>query len=461
MRWFSFWGSAALVIAAATGCGGGSSGSNFGSLLQPLSITVTVNGKATDSGGGHIAVKPGDQVTLTPNQNADWSTASTPSGAVTPRNPDISALKWAAQLVNTTVAQGSFTVSAKAASNPVLSKDVVFDVAPGDVRNATYKVFASNGTKPSLALNFDTMSYTMTDPGGDLSDSFAPDPSESGTYIFSSTRKTAQAITTRFRMSGDTVVGTFPFAVTATLASNTYTSQPFVASRALVTSQTGLDGIYNRLSLSRWIETHDKTLHNSEIRQIQVSAAGTVMLLCTEPSVTSVAGCPPSSIKTYSVSAAPLSGEWNIVNVADSSDNDVFSVIRVGGKNVYVAAGPYSKLLNSMVFRIGLVEASSWSSIRASGGDTAWNWGSMDFDASTYSTVRAAQDGTTSSFSAGLSSPSPTVAGLRAFSNSGGNYFAVQDGILAVVVGAPSPPATAPFDAGDPVSAYLQIGLAR
>jgi hypothetical protein len=460
MRWLVLAISTAVFVA---GCGGGSGG-GFPILpvTLPISVSVTVNANAlSPSSNGRYSVRPGDKITISPNQSAEWTTVSDPDGSISLRNPEISATKWSAQLVNTTGTDGVFTVSAKATANAALIKDVVFNVAAGDARNGTYRVFSANGTKPTLSLNFDTMLYTMTDAGSiTLSDDFVLDPSEVGAYVFKSVRNTPQAAMTRFRLAGDTVVGTFPFAVTATLASNVYTSQPFVASRALVTTQSVLDGVYNRFGLDRWILTHDKTLHNSNIRQVQVTAGGTVYLLCDEASITSVASCPVTSLRTYNVSAGIAPDEWSITNVADSSDTDTFSVARVAGKNVYLAAGPYPKLLNSMVFRIGLVESATWRVTNASGGDTAWNWGSLDFDAATYSTVRIAQNGTTSGFAANLSSPSPTIVGLRAFTGSdAGSYFAMQDGALSAVIGAPSTPPSAPFDAGDPVSGYLQIGL--
>ncbi|MET3442072.1 hypothetical protein ABIC94_002853 [Variovorax paradoxus] len=461
MKWLALAVSTAVFVGGVTGCGGGGGGAPILPITLPISVSVTVNGNAVNSSNDHYSVRPGDKITVTPNQSADWTMISDPDGSISLRNPEISAAKWSAQLVNTTGAAGVLTVSAKATANAAFIKDVVFNVAAGDARNGIYKVFSTNGTKPTLSLNFDTMSYTLTDSGGTtLSDVFVPDPSEVGAYVFKSVRNTPQAVTTRFRLAGDTVVGTFPFAVTATLASNVYTSQPFVASRALVTTQSALDGVYNRLGLDRWILTHDKTLHNSEIRQVQVTAGGTVYLLCDEPSITSIASCPAASLRTYNVSAGIAPDEWSITNVADSSDTDTFSVARVAGKNVYLAAGPYPKLPNSMVFRIGLAESATWPVTNASGGDTAWNWGSLNFDATTYSTVRIAQDGTTSGFVANLSSPSPTIMGLRTFVGpDAGNYFAMQDGALSVVIGAPSTPPTAPFDAGDPVSGYLQIGL--
>jgi len=453
MNWFSMTAGAAVLVAGLAGCGGGGGGGGgaaFPLLPIPaatLSLTVTVNGNsASADGNGQYAVKPGDTVTVAASLGSDWTSGSAPSGTVTLRNPDISSSKWSAQIVNSTTAASVLTVSAKATSNAALTKDAVFNVGPGDARNGSYKVFATNGTRQALALNFDTLSYAMTDEtGATVSDTFTTDPSEAGTYLIKSSRNTAKAVNTRFRIATDTVVGSFPFQVAK--VPGTYAVQPFVASRAMVTTQSTLDGAYTRLGINLQAATRD-----SNIRQLQITSAGTVLQLCNEVGITSVAACPPISLLTYNVTQGAAPDAWNIVNVADPLDAGVFYMARVAGKNVYLAAGTNTAAPNDSIFRIGLTESATWPTSKTSGGDTNGSWGTLDFDATTYSTVLARSDATVSAFGANLTSPSPTIANLRLFTGpSAENYFATQDGTLSAVVGA----------RGGPVAGYLQIGLAR
>ncbi|MBN8756673.1 MULTISPECIES: hypothetical protein [Variovorax] len=452
MKWYSMAAGAAVLVGGLAGCGGGGGGGGGGLPLLPiaataLSFSVTVNGNsATADSNGQYSAKPGDTVAVIPNTGADWTSSSAPSGSISLRNPDISSGKWSAQLVNSTTAAGVLTISAKASSNAALTKDAVFKVSAGDARNGSYKVFASNGTRQALALNFDTMSYVMTDDAGTaVSDSFSSDPTEAGTYLFKSARNTAKAINTRFRITTDTVVGSFPFQ--AAKVPGTYAVQPFVASRAMVTTQSALDGAYTRMGINLQAATRD-----SNIRQVQVANGGTMLYLCDEIGITSIAACPPVSLLTYNVTAGVAPDAWNIVNVADPQDSGTFYMASVAGKNVYLAAGTNLKAPNDSIFRIGLSESAVWPVSKASGGDTAGNWGTLDFTATTYTTLQARSDATGFGFTANLSSPSSSVLNLRVFTSpSSANYFASQDGTLSAVLGARAGPA----------AGYIQIGLMR
>ena len=448
MKWFYFSVTAALV-GALGGCGGGGGGGGGGGVPFPilpaaaLSVTVQVNGSsATANGDGRYSVKPGDVVTVTPSLGSDWSSSSEPAGSVSLRNPDISSAKWSAQIVNNTNAASLLTVNAKATSNAALSKDTVFNVAAGDSRNLAYKVFATNGTQQRLALNFDTMSYAMTDETGiAVSDSFSADVSQSGTYVFKSSHTTAS--TSRFRLTTDTVVGSFPFQVAQ--VPNTYAVQPFIGSRAIVTTQSALDGIYNRLGINMRPGVLD-----SQIRQVQVTGGGTLMYFCNEVGITSIAACPPGSIATYNISAGSSAESWSTVNAANPNDKGAFSVMVIGGKNVYVAAGINTVAPNDSIFRIGLLDSPTRLNTTARGGDNYGTWGTFGFDATTYTAALTRPDGTISNINYAVNSASPTIPALASI-NFGGTdrYFAVQDGTLSAVVGART----------NPVTGYLQIGL--
>jgi hypothetical protein len=310
-----------------------------------------------------------------------------------------------------------------------LTKDTVLKVAGGDVRNGDYKVFATNGTQLTLALNLDTQTYDMTDPAGAVtSGAFTADATESGTYVFKSSRIGAAVNTARFRMTTDTVVGSFPF---ATLPSSTvYAVQPFIASRALVTKQSALDGTYNRFGIQV-----NATTRNSNIRQGQVTNGGTVFLLCNQVAIYAIANCPGGSVLTYTVSPGSSSTSWNIVNVADPTDKGAFSIAVVAGQNVYVSAG--LNTVGDNVFRVGLPETGAWANSLAHGADTNGTWGTLTLDATTGASSFLKPDGSTASVgyslgTLGLVGP----LGMRASGTAPNAYFLMQGTKLSMVVGA-------------------------
>jgi hypothetical protein len=452
MKWFSMAAGAAVLVGGLAGCGGGGGGGGGGLPFLPgapvaLAVNVLVNGNtASADSSGRYAVKPGDMVTITPaSGTVDWTSSSAPAGAVTLRNPAISNTKWSAQLANSNTAASVFTVSAKATDNGTLSKDTVFNVSGGDARNGTYKVFATNGTKQTLSLNFDTMSYVMTDEAGVVStDSIEVDKSEAGTYLFKSQRNEAnKAINTRFRINADTVVGAFQFRVAKVPGS--FAVQPFVAPRTLVADQNEIDGIYNRLGVN--LQAASRA---SNIRQALIGSHGTVFQLCSD-TTKALADClPPASLIQYTVSPGATPGVWNIVNIADAADTGAFSVARIGGQNVYLSAGTNPKAPNDDVFRIGLPETATWPVTTSSGGDTDGTWCSANYDATNYQATLVRPDITFRAFGALLSPARTNINGMRKFTDpASANFVAMQNGMLTVVVG--ENPGTA--------NGYMQIGL--
>lgn len=452
MKWFSMAAGTAVLVGGLAACGGGGGGGGGGFPLPPvtpvaLAVNVLVNGNtASADSSGRYAVKPGDTVTVTPaSGTVDWTSSSAPAGVVTLRNPAISNTQWSAQIASNTTATSVFTVSAKVTGNSALSKDTVFNVSGGDARNGNYKVFASNGTKQTLALNFDTMSYVMTDEAGATSsDGIEVDKSEAGTYLFKSQRNGAnKAITTRFRINADTVVGAFQFRVAKVPGS--YAIQPFVAPRTLVVDQNEIDGIYNRLGVN--LQAASRA---SNIRQALIGLHGTVFQLC-DDTTKAIADClPPAAPINYTVSPGATPGVWNIVNVADAADTGAFSIARIGGQNVYLSAGTNPKAPNDDVFRIGLPETATWPVTTSSGGDTDGTWGSANYDATNYQAILVRPDITSRAFGAILSPARTNINGMRKFTDpASADFIAIQNGVLTVVVG--ENPGTA--------SGYMQIGL--
>ncbi|MEJ8811879.1 hypothetical protein WKW77_12435 [Variovorax ureilyticus] len=442
-------GAAMLAVVAACGGGGGGGGGAVLPAVQTsaptpaLSLTVKVNGNEAQASNGRYAVKPGDSIAVSSNQAVNWTPTPTPAETATPRTPSVAGTSWTARVANLSAAAAVLTVGASTDASH--ARDVVFDIAPGDARNGSYKVFATNGSRLTLTLDFDNMAYAMTDENDvTVADAIAVDPTDSTAYIFASTRVSAVAANSRFRMTADTVVGAFPFHAPKVLTS--YAVQPFVASRALVTTQAALDGAYTRLGINLQTSTRD-----SNIRQSRISGGGTVLQLCNDVAITSIAAC--TLLVDYTVSPGPTPGLWKVANVADPvNDWGYFAMARVAGKNVYLSAGTSPGAPNDSVFRIGLEESAAWPNLNAIGGDTSGSWGTMVYTATTYDTMMVRTDATGYGF-AGLSLgvPSFTISNLKSFSAGGAYYFTAQDGTLAAVVGARSGPA----------AGQIQIGLAR
>lgn len=453
MRKFLFGAIVAATVGMLSACGGGGDEGAVAVPIvpAPVALSVTVNGNIVTAAGGQFAVKPGDTVTISSNQATAWTSSPQPDGSITLRNTEISGTKWSARIANTSGAASTLTVSAKAAANSASTQNAVFSVGAGDARNGSYKVFAGNGTRNTLALDFDSMYYVMTDENGATeANVFSSDSDSPGGYAFQSSHQTKDKIpNNRFRIFGDTVVGGFPFH--SPKVSTTYAVQPFVASRALVTTQSALDGAYSRLGISMQPASRD-----SVIRQMQISGGGTLLQLCNEVAITSITACPAPSLVNYTVTTGSTPDLWNVVNIVDPTDQGTFSVARVNGKNVYLSAGVSPAAPNAAVLRVGLVDSSAWPATSAVGVDTAGAWGTMNFDASNnYTTAMSRGDTSSYSFTASLTMASATVPNLRLFSGPGptapANYFAAQDGTLAVIVGARS---------GE-MAGYMQIGLMR
>lgn len=317
--------------------------------------------------------------------------------------------------------------------------------AAPDARNGRYKVYATNGSRQTLALNLDSKRYEMTDAAGTVaSGSLAEDTAEAGSFIFDSSRITSTANTARFRFTTDTVVGSFPFAV-AQVTPESYAVRPFVASRALVKTQTALDGTYNRLGINLTATTGD-----SSITQMQITGGGTTLYLCNDNTIYRVDNCPAASLRTYTVSAGPTVDTWHIVSTTNPADNGNFGIARIGGENVYLGAGINSSTPTISQFRIGLPERAAWPTVIARGGATIGGWGSTGADASYYTRTQTLPDGTSATLNATLGSMGTNgPLNMRAATFTGPNYhFASQSSKLFAMVGSRNPATAGALEIG-------------
>jgi hypothetical protein len=314
-----------------------------------------------------------------------------------------------------------------------------------DARNGRYKVYATNGTRQTLALNLDSKRYEMTDETGTVaSGSFAEDTAEAGSFVFDSSRITSPVNTARFRLATDTVVGSFPFAV-AQVTPVSYGVRPFVASRALVKTQAALDGVYNRFGINLTATTGD-----SSITQIQIANGGATLYLCNDNGIYRIDNCPAASLRTYTVSAGPTVDTWHIVSVTNPSDNGNFGIARIGGENVYLGAGVSSSTPTISQFRIGLPERATWPTIAARGGAANASWGGTSVDAANYARMQVLPDGTTATLNATLDSTG-TISPLNMRTATFGSstlHFASQSSKLFAMVGSRNPATAGALEIG-------------
>lgn len=452
------WILAAGVLAAATlaSCGGGGGGGGGiggipGVAPKPaLTTSVKINGQAaTAQSADQYAVKPGDTVEITPSQSVAWTGSSSPAG-ITAKALASTATQWSAQLINETSSPATYTVTASAGAEAANTKSLQFMVAGADVRNGSYKAFATNGTRQTLALDFDTRAYTWTDSNNAvLAGTFAADANEAGTYVFQSARITTAANTARFRVNQDTVIGAFPFVVTQS-ATEVYAIQPFVASRALETQQAALDGVYNRFGIDV-----GPTAQSSDISQFEISGGGTKLVRCNAANNFRIELCPIAEQQTWQISPGSVSGMWTMVQTASPSNTANIALARIGDQKFFLIAGKSASDPRTAVFRIGVPESSAWPAGTGYGSATPGSWARVQVSASNTSTRSGvATDGsavqTANAFNAmGATQPN----GMRSLPNAstGALYFAMQGAKIFAIIGANDP--------AHGTNGYLQINL--
>lgn len=458
------WFLAAGVLAAVTlaSCGGGGGGGGLGGIAAAtpkptLTTSVKINGQAaTAQSADQYAVKPGDTVEITPSQGSiTWTSSSSPAG-ITAKAVASTPTQWSAQLINETASPATYTVGASAGAEAANTKTLQFVVAGGDARNGSYQTYATSGGRFTLALNFDARTYAFTgsnngDP--DASGSFSPDPNESGTYVFASSRITTVANTARFRVAADTIVGAFPF----TLMNKTPTvtsTRPFIATRALIRTQASLDGVYNRFGINL-TSTDDA----SQITQVRVSNGGTNLDVCMTAIIYPIDMCPTTA--SYAVIAGTTPDTWQMIDGTGANVGS-FGIAPLGDGKVYLSAGRLNSGTTDAVFRVGVSDKSVWQIGSGHGSATPGSWGTVNLLGNNTSTrVGIAVDGSSvqaSNTYYGMQVPDPVsglavagVQGMRQLPGTGVTYFAMQGAGLFAIVGA--------NNVAQGTNGYLQISL--
>lgn len=203
-------------------------------------------------------------------------------------------------------------------------------------RETTYRMYAGNGSRKLLRLDFGRGRYEVLDDGDSsghsTSGSFSEDASEPGTYVFDTARTASAFNTARFRLAQGGVVGGFPFE-TRSSGMTGFGVQPFVAANDFVLSAAQLDGDYNRMGLRHLASLG---LPIGQTMALRISGGGTVLELCRDETVHRLENC--STITRYALSFDASDEAWTARSIS-SSDRIAFRMARIAGRNVWLEAG--------------------------------------------------------------------------------------------------------------------------
>lgn len=431
----------AAWVLALVGCGGGGSGGEptppAPTVPVALALVVEVGGvAATPDGTGTYVVRPGRAVAVKANRVATW-TGDNLGSAVTRTDTGSDALLWASRFGNPgAVVAGAYEVTARATDGS--TQAIKFSVQPVDQGNGDYMVFAANGSRQTLSIDFDAATYTMTDTAGGtdsgtLSDPIAPMLS----WTFRSGRITG-INTATFRRLGDNIVGGFPMAVPFG-AAGTYATYPFIASRGLLTTQASLDGAYDRAGIS-----YAAGGKQSTISQIGVTGGGTVLQQCVDIGIFEIANCPPASLVLSDIEADPvIAGTWLLKEPGTGTVQGRFAMAQVEGENIYLSAG-VSPADGSQVLRVGVPAGMADLTFGSSHG---WSTvGTLDVVNATPSDYNISLGATGLSLTRGLAM---TPVGIRTATRPGQSYFTMRSQRLELLIAARNSPA----------AGFLHIGV--
>lgn len=315
-----------------------------------------------------------------------------------------------------------------------------------DPRNGLYRVFATNGWRHTLALDFDHQTYGISDEAfHSTGGTFAADTAEPGSFIFNSARISTPLNTARFRPLGDganAIVGAFPLAV-GPLASTTFAVQPFFATMGRAVTQD-LPGTYNRSAMT--IQGSDRTLRHQQLR---ILPGASTMVACDDPALRSIDDCPAASIATYSVSPETPGSMRRYVNLANAADTGEFMIASFmyinaatglyENQKVFVSAGDPTTAGASPGFAIGLQDSTAWRAVTGygssnSGAQAPWN--SIALDATRYTRQSMLADGSQTSTMLSVDAAASGAPGnVRGIGGGGFSGIVMQHKKLSVLAG--------------------------
>ena len=442
---------AAMVVGLA-GCGGGGGGGGGGVPLLPIAVApapapapapqtpaapelklaVEIGGSAASpDGSGNYVVVPGQLVVVKASDSAAWLGSSQSTGT-TRTDVDTTTTQWASRFANSSKsAAGSYKLVANASENR--SKELNFTVKTGTYGNGEYMVFAGNGSRQKLSLDLDNATYSLTDAAGDTtSGTMTPltTPPDANWQIQSSRMTVTNA--SSLWISGDSIVGGFPFAKPFS-APVSYAESAFFATRALVLTQSKLDGTYDRARIEVSASGGE-----SAIAQIQISGGGTVMKQCVDQIIYRIELCPTAKLVTSKVEADTEAGMWRLKDPTDGTLLGKFAIANVEGDKIYLSAGT-SPANGNQVLAIGVPAAADFNAFSSQAWSTS---GTLDMVIVSPAGYQLANPISTLTLSS-LGSSSPL--GMRAAESGADLYFAMRSKRLELLIGGRSPSPKAGF----------------
>lgn len=296
------------------------------------------------------------------NEAASWVGSDSGSGVIR-TDVDTTPSRWISRFENpSALLSGAYQLTASASGGRTRTVD--FLVQTGDYRNGDYTVFAANGSRQTLSIDFDTATYSMTDAVGVVASGTLTAPVAPAKNWTVQSSRIGGVNTSSLRSLRDSIVGGFPFAVPFA-APAAYAAYPFVATRAFVHTQSRLDGVYDRA----YIQYQAGGGRQSAISQFSISGGGTVIKFCTDGIIYQVVHCPPASVLTYDIEADSQAGMWLMKDPFSGTSQGRFSVAEVEGEKIYLSAGT-SPGDGSRVLTIGVPTAPGATTFTSSGWST-------------------------------------------------------------------------------------------
>lgn len=424
---------AAAWVLALFGCGGGGGGGSAPPTVAApeFALTVEVGGiAATPDLAGKYTVLPGQSVVVKANEASSWVGSDVGSG-VTRTDVDTGTAQWVSLFENpSALLPGAYKLTASASGGR--TKTVDFLVQTGDYRNGEYLVFAANGSRQTLNINFDMDTYTMTDAAGvSTSGALTPPVAPAKDWTVQSSRIVG-ANTSSLRSVRDTIVGGFPFAVPFAAGGN-FAAYPFVATRALVLTQNKLDGVYDRAHIQHLAGGGGQ----SAISQFSISDGGTKMQLCTHATIYQIGLCPPGNVVTLKVDPDTRAGFWLMKTAATGAVQGRFSMATVDGEKIFLSAGT-STADGSQVMTVGVPTRVGASAFTSSGWSTDGTLDVTNATAVKYEMdMTVAGPGTLLDLSRGIAA-SPSSLGIHSASQGGDVFFTMRSTRIELLIGARS-----------------------
>jgi hypothetical protein len=288
-----------------------------------------------------------------------------------------------------------------------------------DARNGSYTIYATTGERFTLALDFDSSTYSIATQTSiapmNESGTFSADGT-TGSYVFLNGAGTGP--TTRFRYVDDLVVGSYRFENVV---------QPFVGARRFAQSPAEAAGSYSTFGINRTAGVGDSRIFTQRI------AANGTLDLCSDNIIYAIANCPLSSVQAYTLTQ---SGDlFTATRIGNAADFFSFRVAKAGTEPILLL-GAINASAGTRFFRIGLNEARPFGAGTATGGTTLGEWGTAQYTPTTYSSSGVALDGHAITLTGTLSTLGANGPVNMRTLQAGGNAFAMQNSQLGILIGA-------------------------